>query len=138
MYVYLLLFHSLAYAAGATERHRWTSEVREVAGRAPVTGTAWTALALAPARSTAARHKNNKKHSCSCDAAVVMLLSLEEHCHKMGPLDGLTCGQVVLGEGGGEARDGLTGLFLLRLQRSYKNQTTASICLYSVAATANK
>lgn len=87
--MYLLLSHSLAYAAGATEHHRWTSEVREVAGRAPVTGTAWTALALAPARSTAARHKNNEKHSCSCDAAVVMLLSLEEHCHTMGPLDGL-------------------------------------------------
>lgn len=53
----VLLFHSLAFAAGATEHHRWTSEVRGAAGRAPVTATAWTAPALAPARSTAARHK---------------------------------------------------------------------------------
>lgn len=77
MYVCLLLFHSLAYAAGATEHHRWTSEVQEVAGRDPVMGAAWTAPALAPARSTAARHKT-QKHSCSCDAAVVVLLYLEE------------------------------------------------------------
>lgn len=74
----LLLLHSLACAAGATEHHCWTSEVREVAGRAPATETAWTVPARAPARSTAAHHKT-QKHSCSCDAAVVtMLLSLEE------------------------------------------------------------
>lgn len=100
----MLLFPSLACAAGATEHLPWMSEVQGGAGRAPVMGTGWTAPARAPVRSTVAPHKH--KH-CSCDITRQALILETQRCK--GP----THQDADSGVEGKGLEDRLTGLCLL-------------------------